>query len=73
MMKTLNTLGLEDNFLNLIKDNSKNGQPTSHFVVKDRMRSWPEIKKKKRMAAPITSSQHHIGGSSQGTWVGKRN
>lgn len=58
-------LGIERNFLNLIKHIYK--IPTADIIFKgESLKASPEIKNKTRMCVPTTSTQHCAGGSNQG-------
>ena len=71
-METLNKLGIEGNFLNLIKDIYK--KPTTTIILNGKRQCFlPKIRNTKRISALTTSIQHCVRRSWQGNFARKCN
>lgn len=70
MIKTVNKLGMERNFLNVIKSVYKN--PTANTTLEDeRLKAFPPRSRNDTVSVLNTSVQHWTESSSQGIKIGK--
>ena len=72
MLKTLNKMGIEGKYLNIIK--AIYDKPTANIILNsENLEAFPQIRNKTGMPTPPTVIQHSTGGPSHGNQTKQRN